>query len=183
VRRVGTVFGEAFVVGDTVFSIDNEKLAHGASGLEQAAARIRAAGSVLQGLPHPERAAGTGADELSAAFLSSWAERGRAGLMGLIAGLERPDGSTARLDLGVIGDQLAASVREASQAFAKADADAAETVARTLQVVLLNETGGCYLDHHAPVDGKRDAAVVRAERVVSGTVTNLKTKAFDLLTV
>lgn len=40
-----------------------------------------------------------------------------------------------------------------------------------------------YLDHHAPVDGKRDAATVRAERVVSGTVTELKTRAFGLLAV
>jgi phage/plasmid-like protein (TIGR03299 family) len=40
-----------------------------------------------------------------------------------------------------------------------------------------------YIDHFAPVDGKRDAAAVRAERVVSGAVTDIKTRAFDLLAV
>jgi hypothetical protein len=40
-----------------------------------------------------------------------------------------------------------------------------------------------YADHYAPVDGKRDAATVRAERVVSGTVADLKHRAFDLLAI
>lgn len=39
-----------------------------------------------------------------------------------------------------------------------------------------------YLDHYAPVDGHRDAATVRAERVVTGQVSDLKTRAFALLT-
>jgi phage/plasmid-like protein (TIGR03299 family) len=38
-----------------------------------------------------------------------------------------------------------------------------------------------YLDHYAPVDGARNAADVRAERVVSGQVTDFKHRAFDLL--
>jgi phage/plasmid-like protein (TIGR03299 family) len=38
-----------------------------------------------------------------------------------------------------------------------------------------------YLDHYAPVDGARDAATVRAERVVSGQTNELKSRAFDLL--
>ena len=40
-----------------------------------------------------------------------------------------------------------------------------------------------YLDHHAPVDANRDADTVRAQRVVSGTVTNLKTRAFSLMSI
>ena len=40
-----------------------------------------------------------------------------------------------------------------------------------------------YLDHAAPVAKTvRDAAAMRAERVVTGAVTELKVKAFDLLT-
>jgi len=40
-----------------------------------------------------------------------------------------------------------------------------------------------YIDHYAPVDGQRDAAAVRAERVETGQVTDLKQRAFALLAV
>lgn len=39
-----------------------------------------------------------------------------------------------------------------------------------------------YLDHYTPVGPKRDATKVRAERAISDASTNLKTRAFDLLT-
>ena len=35
-----------------------------------------------------------------------------------------------------------------------------------------------YVDHHAPVPAGRDAELVRAQRVVSGTVTDIKQRAF-----
>jgi phage/plasmid-like protein (TIGR03299 family) len=72
-----------------------------------------------------------------------------------------------------------AARRESSLAHLFADADTNRIIRGTRWAGYQAITE--YLDHYAPVDGRRDAADVRAERVVSGQVTDLKTRAFDLL--
>jgi phage/plasmid-like protein (TIGR03299 family) len=71
--------------------------------------------------------------------------------------------------------------REARLLHLFTDADTTATIRGTRWAAYQAVTE--YLDHHTPVGPGRDAATIRAQRAVSGPVTDRKRKAFDLLAV
>jgi hypothetical protein len=134
-------------MSDDNVHIDTNKLDQGSAQFDEVAARIRSVATALGALPNPKQGAGTGADSLSSAFLSSWTNLHGDDLMRLVSTTNHPGGGTTSRDLTEITDELAKTVRYASEVLKRADEDAAETAAQALRAVLAKESG-----EYTPVD-------------------------------